>query len=101
MVLDAFHDYDPQFAEMAMRVFESRHIDSEVRKGKQSGAFCADVIPELTPWVLVNYNQQPEDVATLAHELGHSIHDMLASHHSAFTNHPCLPLQKPPPPLAR
>ena len=92
MVLDAFHEYDPQFAEMALRVFESRHIDSEVRKGKQSGAFCADVIPELTPWVLVNYNQQPEDVATLAHELGHSIHDMLTSHHSAFTNHPCLPL---------
>jgi oligoendopeptidase F len=92
MVLDAFHEYDPLFAEMALRVFESRHIDSEVRKGKQSGAFCADVIPELTPWVLVNYNQQPEDVATLAHELGHSIHDMLASHHTAFTNHPCLPL---------
>ncbi len=92
MVLDAFDEYDPQFAEMALRVFESRHIDSEVRKGKQSGAFCADVIPELTPWVLVNYNQQPEDVATLAHELGHSIHDMLTSHHSAFTNHPCLPL---------
>lgn len=92
MVLDAFHEYDPQFAEMALRVFESQHIDSEVRKGKQSGAFCADVIPELTPWVLVNYNQQPEDVATLAHELGHSIHDILASHHSAFTNHPCLPL---------
>ncbi len=42
--------------------------------------------------MLVNYNQQPEDVATLAHELGHSIHDMLTSHHSAFTNHPCLPL---------
>jgi oligoendopeptidase F len=92
MVLDAFDEYDPQFAEMALRVFESRHIDAEVRKGKQSGAFCADVIPELTPWVLVNYNQQPEDVATLAHELGHSIHDMLASHHSTFTNHPCLPL---------
>jgi oligoendopeptidase F len=92
MVMDAFNEYDAQFAEMAMRVFESRHIDSEIRKGKQSGAFCADVIPNLTPWVHVNYNQQAEDVATLAHELGHSIHDMLASEHTAFTNHPCLPL---------
>ena len=92
MVLDAFREYDPQFAELALRVFESNHLDSEVRKGKRSGAFCADVIPGLTPWVLVNFNQQPEDVATLAHELGHSIHDMLTGHHTAFTNHPCLPL---------
>ncbi len=92
MVLDAFREYDPQFAELALRVFESNHLDSEVRKGKRSGAFCADIIPGLTPWVLVNFNQQPEDVATLAHELGHSIHDMLTGHHTAFTNHPCLPL---------
>jgi len=92
MVLESFHEYDPQFAEMALRVFENHHLDSEVRKGKRSGAFCADVTPDLTPWVLVNYNQQPEDVATLAHELGHSIHDMLAAHHTALTNHPCLPL---------
>jgi oligoendopeptidase F len=92
MVLAAFREYDPQFAEMALRVFESNHLDSQVRKGKRSGAFCADIIPGLTPWVLVNFNRQPEDVATLAHELGHSIHDMLTSHHTAFTNHPCLPL---------
>jgi len=92
MVLDAFEQYDPQFAEMAVRVFQKNHLDSEVRKGKQSGAFCADIIPGLTPWVLVNYNNQAEDVATLAHELGHSIHDMLTSHHTAFTAHPCLPL---------
>jgi oligoendopeptidase F len=92
MVLAAFREYDPQFAEMALRVFESNHLDSQVRKGKQSGAFCADVIPGITPWVLVNFNRQPEDVATLAHELGHSIHDMLTSHHTAFTSHPCLPL---------
>jgi len=92
MVLDAFREYDPQFADLALRVFESNHLDSEVRKGKRSGAFCADIIPGLTPWVLVNFNQQPEDVATLAHELGHSIHDMFTGHHTAFTNHPCLPL---------
>ena len=92
MVLDAFREYDPQFADLALRIFESNHLDSEVRKGKRSGAFCADIIPGLTPWILVNFNQQPEDVATLAHELGHSIHDMLTSHHTTFTNHPCLPL---------
>ena len=92
MVLDAFREYDPQFAELVERVYQSDHLDSEVRKGKQSGAFCADITPDLTPWVLVNYNQGANDVATLAHELGHAIHDMLTAHHTAFTNHPCLPL---------
>jgi len=46
----------------------------------------------MTPWVLVNYNRQAEDVAALAHELGHAIHDMLAARHTAFTAHACLPL---------
>ncbi len=92
MVLDSFREYDPHFAELAQRVFDSHHLDSEVRKGKRSGAFCADVIPGLTPWVLVNYNRQAEDVATLAHELGHAIHDVLADWHTAFTAHACLPL---------
>jgi oligoendopeptidase F len=63
-----------------------------VRKGKRSGAFCATVNPELTPWVLTNYQGHSDDVATLAHELGHAIHSLLASDHSIFTQHACLPL---------
>jgi oligoendopeptidase F len=50
------------------------------------------VEPALTPWVLVNYQGRPDDVATLAHELGHAIHSMLAEHHSAFTQQSSLPL---------
>jgi oligoendopeptidase F len=73
-------------------VFTEHHLDSEVRKGKRGGAFCATLTPDLTPWVLLNYQGRPEDVATLAHELGHAIHSMLAEHHNAFTQQASLPL---------
>ncbi len=91
-VLDSFERFDPQISKLAQRVFDANHLDSEVRKGKLSGAFCASVLPELTPWVLVNYQGRADDVATMAHELGHAIHSMLASSHSLFTFHASLPL---------
>lgn len=91
-VLESFAEFDPRFAEMAERVFKEDHLDAEVRKGKRSGAFCATVTPELTPWVLLNYQGKTDDVATMAHELGHAIHSMLADKHSLFTQHACLPL---------
>jgi oligoendopeptidase F len=92
VVLDAFHQFDPQLAVMARRVFDDRHLDSEVRKGKRGGAFCATFTPDLSPWVLLNYQGRPDDVATMAHELGHAIHSLLAAHHSLFTQHASLPL---------
>jgi oligoendopeptidase F len=67
-------------------------VDSEVRKGKRDGAFCWSVLPDMTPYVLLNYQGRARDVATMAHELGHAIHAMLASHHSTFTFHSSLPL---------
>ncbi|MBO9368933.1 MAG: M3 family oligoendopeptidase [Chloroflexi bacterium] len=92
MVLDSFAAFDPSLADLARRVFDERHLDSEVRKGKRSGAFCWSVVPELTPYVLLNYQGRADDVATMAHELGHAIHSMLASHHSVLTFHSALPL---------
>ena len=92
MVLDAFTEFDPKVGEYAKHVFEQDHMDSEVRKGKRDGAFCWSVTPDLTPWVLMNYQGRARDVGTLAHELGHAIHSKLASHHSAFTFHSSLPL---------
>jgi oligoendopeptidase F len=92
MVLDSFGHFDPQVAELARRVFDQQHLDSEVRKGKRSGAFCASVTPAHTPWVHINYQGHGDDVATMAHELGHAIHSMLASGHSLFTFHSSLPL---------
>jgi oligoendopeptidase F len=92
MVLESFGAFEPRFGELAQRVFNQDHLDSEVRKGKQGGAFCASINPENTPYVLMNYTGRARDVATLAHELGHAIHAMLASHHSTFTFHSSLPL---------
>jgi oligoendopeptidase F len=92
MVFDSFNEFDPKLAELAQRVFDENHLDSEVRKGKRDGAFCWSVTPEMTPWVLLNYQSRARDVATMAHELGHAIHSMLASHHSTFTFHSSLPL---------
>ncbi|MEW5939164.1 MAG: M3 family oligoendopeptidase [Chloroflexota bacterium] len=92
MVFDSFHAFHPEFAKLAKRVFDDNHLDGEIRKGKRSGAFCASVVPEMTPYVLVNYQGNAREVATLAHELGHAIHAMLAAHHTAFTFHSSLPL---------
>jgi oligoendopeptidase F len=92
IVLESFHEFNPKFADLAKEIFDASHIDSEVRKGKMSGAFCATLTPDLTPWVLLNYQGRADDVATMAHELGHGIHSLMAREHTAFTQHACLPL---------
>jgi oligoendopeptidase F len=92
MVLDSFAEFEPRMAELAQKVFNEEHYDSEVRKGKRSGAFCATVTPDLTPWVLQSFQGKPEDVATMAHEMGHAVHSLLADHHTALTQHSSLPL---------
>ncbi|MGD8805820.1 MAG: M3 family oligoendopeptidase, partial [Chloroflexota bacterium] len=92
LVLSSYRRFDPRLADLAERVFAEHHIDSEVRKGKRGGAFCATVSPDHTPWVLQSYHGRPRDVATMAHELGHAVHSMLAEHHSALTQQSSLPL---------
>jgi oligoendopeptidase F len=92
MVLESFQDFDPRVASLARRLFDEQRLDSEVRKGKRGGAFCSTVVPDLTPWVMLNYQGRADDVAAMAHELGHAVHSMLAAHHSLFTFHPSLPM---------
>ena len=92
LVLNALDGFDPNIMNLAFKVFDENHIDSEVRKGKRSGAFCLSAVQDITPWVLVNYQGKVDDILTMAHEMGHAIHSMLASKHSLFTFHPCLPL---------
>ncbi len=92
LVLDTFRGFHPRFAEQAERVFREGHIDSEIRKGKRGGAFCATVLPRQTPWLLMNFNGRVRDAATLAHELGHAVHSMMAEDHSVLTQHASLPL---------
>jgi oligoendopeptidase F len=92
MVLDSFNGFDPRIGQLARKVFDENHVDGEVRKGKRGGAFCWSVGPDLTPWVHLNYQGRADDVATMAHELGHAIHALLASEHTLFTFHSSLPL---------
>jgi oligoendopeptidase F len=92
LVFESFDQFDPQFAAMAEQVLKENHLDSEVRKGKRDGAFCSTLGPDLTPWVLTNFQGKADDVATLAHELGHAIHSQMAAQHSLYTQQACLPL---------
>lgn len=92
LVLESYHHFEPKIARLARRIFDEGHLDSEVRKGKRSGAFCATITPDLAPWVLQSYQGRPDDVMTLAHELGHAVHSLLADHHPALTQRASLPM---------
>jgi len=92
LTFEAFDRFDAKFTRLAKRVFDEGHVDSEVRKGKMGGAFCSTLGPDLTPWVMLNYQGKSDDVSTMAHELGHAVHSMMAEEHSLFTQHACLPL---------
>jgi oligoendopeptidase F len=92
MVLDTFQEFSPEVYRLARQVFDQQHLDSESRHGKRGGAFCYAALPELTPWVMVNYDGEPGDIATLAHEMGHAVHGMLASQHSVLSFHAAQPL---------
>jgi oligoendopeptidase F len=92
LVLDAYRRFSPHLADLAARVFHDRHIDGPTRPGKLSGAYCYSVVPSLTPYVMVNFTGEARDIATMAHELGHAVHGMMAKDHSIFTFHATLPL---------
>jgi oligoendopeptidase F len=91
-VLDTFGEFSPRVGQLAKQVFDDGHVDSEVRPGKRGGAFCWGALPGVSPWVLLNYNNRAQDVATTAHEMGHAIHALLAAGHSPLTFHSALPM---------
>ncbi len=92
LVLDTLEQFSPVLADHARRVFAEKHIDSEIRPGKRGGAFCASALPGMASWVLTNYVGKADDVMTLAHEIGHAVHAMMAGDHSVLTFHSSLPL---------
>ena len=84
MVLDAFGDFAPELADTARAFFDDRRIDAPVRLGKRGGAFCSYTVPSRHPYVMLNYTSRPNDVLTLAHELGHGVHAALARDQGVF-----------------
>lgn len=83
-VLTAYGAFSPQMASIAQRFFDERWIDAPVRPGKAPGAFAHPTTPSAHPFVLLNYQGKPRDVMTLAHELGHGVHQVLAAPNGAL-----------------
>ncbi|TPP11968.1 M3 family oligoendopeptidase [Rhizobium glycinendophyticum] len=84
MVLSAYGGFAPEMAEIANRFFDGGWIDAPARPGKAPGAFAHPTVPSAHPYVLVNYLGKPRDVMTLAHELGHGVHQVLAGGQGAL-----------------
>ena len=83
-VLSAYRGFAPEMADIAARFFEEGWIDAPTRPGKAPGAFAHPTVPSAHPYVLLNYLGKPRDVMTLAHELGHGVHPVLAGKQGAL-----------------
>jgi oligoendopeptidase F len=83
-VLTAYRAFSPRMAEIAADFFDKRWIDAPVRPGKAPGAFSHPTVPSAHPYVLLNYQGKTRDVMTLAHELGHGVHQVLAAPNGAL-----------------
>jgi oligoendopeptidase F len=81
LVTDAYRRFSPKLAGIVTDFFEKGWIDAQLRPGKDSGAFCHPTTTSVHPYVLMNYQGRPRDVMTLAHELGHGVHQVLAARH--------------------
>ena len=92
IVMRSFERFSPKLSGMIEPFFEKNWIDVPPRPGKRGGAFCAAVTPDHHPYVLINYTGKARDVMTLAHELGHGVHDIMAAGQHYLDYHPVLPL---------
>ncbi|SLN29326.1 M3 family oligoendopeptidase [Ruegeria meonggei] len=79
MVMDAYNAFDPRMGDIASPFFTKGWIDAAVKPGKAPGAFAHPTVTEVHPYVMLNYLGKPRDVMTLAHELGHGVHQVLAA----------------------
>jgi oligoendopeptidase F len=91
-VLNTFQQFSPEFHRRANEIIQQQHIHSLLQKNKQSGAYCSTPSVKTAPFVFLNYTGTIRDISTLAHELGHGIHSLLAKNNTEFTQHACLPL---------
>ncbi|MGH7778127.1 MAG: M3 family oligoendopeptidase [Candidatus Dormibacterales bacterium] len=92
LVLGSYHRFSPRAGRLVQDFFEQSWIDAPVEKGKQGGAYCMAATPRLHPFVMLNFTGRLNDALTLAHELGHGLHDRLAAGQHIFDFHPPLTL---------
>lgn len=92
LVLETYKNFHPEFAKRAEQVFNQEHMDSHPKENKRGGAFCAYITPQITPYILLNYTETERDVSTMAHELGHAIHDLYTKRLPYAAAHAPLPL---------
>ncbi len=92
IVLDGFYAFDTDFGDKAKMMFDEQRIDAPVSAKKRGGAFCSGSTPDVKPYVLLNFLGKQRDVSTMAHELGHAIHDLYAAKQVLSNYHPILPL---------
>ena len=78
LVLSAYYDFSPTMAEIGKKFFDNNWIDVPTRQGKMSGGYMMPTTPKVHPYILLNFQGKSDDVSTLAHELGHAIHQVLA-----------------------
>ncbi len=78
IVMDGYNAFSPEAGKIVEQFFTKKWIDAEIREGKQGGGFCCQTTPDLHPYILVNYTGSLRDVMTVAHELGHGMHQFLA-----------------------
>ena len=92
IVLDSYGSFNPGYRKLIEPLFHKGRIDVHPRSGKSGGAFCMGISPDVTPYVLLNFTANLRDVATVAHELGHALHFILAGKQSMINYHAPLPL---------
>ncbi len=86
MVLDGFRNFSPKMAEIASFFFDRNWIHAPILEGKRGGAFAHPCVPEVHPYVMVNYTGNIRDVSTVAHELGHGVHQYLAAEQGYYNS---------------
>jgi oligoendopeptidase F len=84
MVLDAYGEFSPMMSDIALRFFDEKWIDAAIKQGKRGGAYSAGTVPSVHPYVFMNYDGRLRDVQTLAHELGHGVHQYLSRKQGAL-----------------
>jgi oligoendopeptidase F len=92
IVIELFENFDKRFGDAARRIFDNEHVHVFPKKGKKGGAYCYTVSGSIDPYVLLNHSNRLRDVFTLAHELGHAIHSILAQDKPDMVQHATLPL---------